>query len=299
MIILICKYALCEKSAQVWLSLFPHMRFRETTAHAQCTGECLLRQSLIASFSKFISARSAQQSMLEAHLKAQYLDRVCYWESRALSRLRTDEIVLIQDGMDQGKFACPRHPSLHAKIFESLSGARPRLHVTGIIVHGHLVAFALTEPTLPKDSNTQIAIMSHILTILQRRGVVLPKMRLTVQCDNCCRELKNNPCLRWLGSLISAGLIRAGRLRSLRSGRSHEDIDQVFGACARSILSCKAETSQIFKEHLHSFLETLPRRHEEARHVFRISRTRDWSLGLKASSEGAGHSGHMSLLFRV
>ena len=236
---------------------------------------------MIASYHKYLSARAAQQKLLESHLRAQYLDRVQYWESRAESRLQTNELVLIQDGMDQGKFACPRHPRLRAKAFEGLAGARPRLHIVGALLHGHCLAFGITEPTVPKDSNTQIELIAHLLTRLQKKHAVnLSQMRVTIQCDNCCRELKNNPVLRWLASNVSSGTIRAARVRNLRSGHSREDIDQIFGSLAQYLVThgSKAETSAAFEEHIKKFLDTLPRKHEKDRYVVRIDRARDWRL---------------------
>ncbi|CAE7359672.1 unnamed protein product [Symbiodinium sp. CCMP2592] len=265
---------------RVWLSLFPFMKFRASTSHAVCS-ECLLHQSLIQSYSRHIAARCAQQHLLEAHLRSQYLDRVQYWQSRASSRLNTEELVVIQDGMDQSKFACPRHPFLAAKCFETLTSARPRLHIVGVLAHGHLMALALTEPTVPKDSSTQLELLSHVLTRVQASGCKLQNMRLTVQCDNCCRELKNNQTLRWMASLVSRRILRAARLCNLRSGHSHEDIDQAFGSCAAFLVkkAAKAESSDSFQQHLTNFLEELPRPHEKERAVVRISRVRDWLLG--------------------
>ena len=265
--------------SQVWLSLFPFLRFREASSHAQCT-ECLLHQSLLSSFSKWISARVAQTALFENHLKAQYLDRVLYWESRAQSRLREGELVLIQDGMDQAKFSCPRHPALRAKSLEGLVAARPRLHVTGVLVHGHAMLFALSEANVAKDSNSSIELLSHALTLVQRQGHDLSKFRVTVQCDNTCRELKNNQCMRYLAALVSNKVVRAARIRNLRSGHSHEDIDQIFGTCAKSIVaSCnKAESSADFLRHLQEFVTALPRTYEEGRYAVRLERARDWRL---------------------
>ena len=50
------------------------------------------------------------------------------------------QTVIIQDGLDQSKFSCPRHPELRAKAFESLAGARPltRDRVFGARTHGVL-----------------------------------------------------------------------------------------------------------------------------------------------------------------
>ena len=111
-----------------------------------------------------------------------------------------------------------------------------------------MVCFAIVEPTVPKDRNTQIELLSHLLTRLQKKhGLDLSQMRATIKCDNCCRELKNNPLLRWLASLVSSGTTRAARLRNLRSGHSHEDIDQIFRSLARksSLTRCLGSTRKI------------------------------------------------------
>ena len=151
--------------------------------------------------------------------------------------------------------------------------------VVGALIHGHMACFAIGEPTVPKDSNTQVELLSHLLTRLQKKhGLDLSRMRVTIKCDNCCGELKNNPVLRWLTSLVSSSTIRAARLRNLRSGHPHEDIDQMFGSLTQYLVShgSKAETSAAFEEHLKKFLDTLPRKHEKDCYVLRIDRARDW-----------------------
>ena len=256
------------------------MRFRGVSSHAQCT-QCLRHQALISSFSRFLKARVAQQHLYETHLRAQYLDRVSYWQNRAESRTGPLELLVIQDGMDEAKFACPRRPMMKAKSMEGLVGARPRLHMTGILAHGWCLAFALSEPSLPKDSSTQIELLARVLTLVKQQGGDLSKMRVTLQVDNCSREAKSNQMLRFLTALVSNKTIRSARLRNLRSGRSHEDIGQVFGQIAQHLItSCKvAQTSDQFRQHLESFLQKIDRPHEKLRKVLKVSRTRDWTLG--------------------
>lgn len=59
-----------------------------------------------------LNARKAQLEAYHKHLHHQYLDRMSYWESRGSSRGHGKSIVAIIDGMDQAKFAYPRHLSL-------------------------------------------------------------------------------------------------------------------------------------------------------------------------------------------
>ncbi|CAE7253175.1 cofG [Symbiodinium sp. CCMP2592] len=105
----------------------------------------------------------------------------------------------------------------------------------------------------------------------------------------------------WTGSNIG----KAG-LCNLRSGHSHEDIDQAFGSCAAFLVkkAAKAESSDSFQQHLTNFLEELPRPHEKERAVVRISRVRDWKSFMAAavpvSLKGIGGPGapHEFLLER-
>jgi len=49
------------------------------------------------------------------HLHAQYKDRTCLWQLQAeASEPNADVIVICTDGLDQAKFALPRHPDLRA-----------------------------------------------------------------------------------------------------------------------------------------------------------------------------------------
>lgn len=84
---------------------------------------------------------------------------------------------------------------------------RPRAHVVGCLVHGYMVAFAVTEPDLPKDSATHCELIAHILTKLAQQGVVLSEVSFTLQCDNTPRECKNGIVMAFLTSLVSRGFL--------------------------------------------------------------------------------------------
>lgn len=50
-----------------------------------------------------------------AHLHAQFCDRSCVWQLQSeSSEPNSDVIFIAADGLDQAKFALPRHPDLRA-----------------------------------------------------------------------------------------------------------------------------------------------------------------------------------------
>ena len=253
------------------------MKFRSLSSHAQCT-ECVKHKAMIAGLSHHLRARRVQQQMLYDHLQSQFRDRVCYWHSRGQARARGLEIVLIQDGMDQSKFQAPRSPLCRAKVFESFN--RVRLHVCGLLCHGRHVALYVSEPDVAKDSNTSCEILAHTLKELAASGVDLSACRVTLQADNTSREVKNGILMRMMAGLVSDALISEGRLSFLRSGHSHEDIDQLFGSVSSYFKNHvkTALTSQDFVSALTAFCQQLERPHEPKRFVVKLDRTRDWIL---------------------
>ena len=130
----------------------------------------------------------------------------------------SSEIVIIMDSMDQAKFSCPRSNVYRSKELNTLQ--RPRLHITLAIVHGYFLAISVSSPDLPKDSTTMCELLAHCLTLLQRQGVLLSKVSLTVQSDNTPREYKNNPFLRFLAFLTSNQIVATATLRTLRTGNT-------------------------------------------------------------------------------
>ena len=116
---------------------------------------------------------------------------------------------------------------MRAKAFDSFS--RSRFHVSGLLAHGHMLGFYVSEPDLKKDSNTSIEQVAHSLQKLHHAGTRLPDTHLVVQADNPCRECKNSMLLRFLGAQVSCGNLVSATLTFLRSGHSHEDLDQIFG----------------------------------------------------------------------
>ena len=82
-------------------------------------------------------------------------------------------------------------------------------------------------------------------------------------------------------SLGSPGVIGGARLRQLRSGHSHEDIDQLFGRLCSYIArhARTAATPREFCVHIQRWLdEKLDRPHELLRECVLMDQCRDWKL---------------------
>lgn len=178
------------------------MVFRPVSSHAVC-GTCVRHKLLIKGMAGHLRARQAQIEFFSAHLQSQYNDRLCYWDLRAQSRLRSrGEVLVILDGMDQNKFLYPR--SDHFKSKDLASFARPKAHCTGAIIHGWAIVFAISPADLRKDANSSIELLAFCLQLLSKK-IDLTKVILSIQSDNTSREVKNNIVLRWVASLVCHG----------------------------------------------------------------------------------------------
>lgn len=267
-----------QQIGEVWLSEFSCMAFRQRSQHHQC-GTCMRHRALIRALGGHSAARAAQQKLYHTHLRHQYCDRLVYWKMRADSRDSFVPVVtMVTDGMDQSKFCLPRHEAMRSKDFGSF--IRPKLHISAIIAHGWHVIFQISPPDLPKDSNASIELISHSLTVLQKQGANLRDLHVNIQSDNTCRECKNSPMIRYLSSLVSSRTIRSAALNCLRSGHSHEDIDQVFGQLATFMLRSKdLQDPTDVKRCIQAFLDKA-KLFEKERRVVIIDQTRDWKLDL-------------------
>lgn len=86
--------------------------------------------------------------------------------------------------------------------------------------------------------------------------------------------------IRYLSSLVSSRTIRSAALNCLRSGHSHEDIDQVFGQLATFMLRSKdLQDPTDVKRCIQAFSDKA-KLFEKERRVVIIDQTRDWKLDL-------------------
>ena len=260
-----------------WNTEFSFLRFRPTSSHAQC-GVCCHHKVMMKELSRFILARKRQAKLYHHHLLSQYRDRQKYWEMRASSRLQVQgHLTLILDGMDQMKFQFPRSPYSQAKDLSLMM--RPKLHIVGLILHGLMVMFAICDHDHPKDSSVMSELLCHALTLAGRR-VKLSDHHIHVVSDNTTRETKNNTTLRLIASLTIHGKIMGGSLRNLRSGHSHEDIDQLFGGLGFFLIkhAKTVQTPNGFISIVERFCNSCHRPHEPERVVVKLDQHRDWFL---------------------
>lgn len=153
---------------EIWTQeYFFKLDFRGSFQHAVC-GVCIKHKLLLRSLAHDTASRVKQRQLYDRHLSNQYLDRRVYWHHRALSRLGTNVITIIIDGMDQAKFMWPRSIFFRSHSFDKFS--RPRLHITGCIVHGYFVLFVISHADLRKSGSTTVEILSMALQRLVDQG---------------------------------------------------------------------------------------------------------------------------------
>ena len=70
-------------------------------------------------------------------------------------------MTIIADGMDRSKFRVPRWGPIKLKALDSFP--RPALHVAGVRCHGHSLQLGVSTPDMPKDSNTNVEMLSIML----------------------------------------------------------------------------------------------------------------------------------------
>ena len=234
---------------------------------------------MIRHLSHHLRARTQQQTYYWEHLRAQYADRLVYYDLRSKSRSHDGRnICVIQDGLDQSKVAIPRSSWQKGKEYASLN--RPKLHVSLTLVHGFFLLWTISNPDTQKNSDASVETLCHALHLLQsKHGVVLSQTHLNIQADNTVREIKNNHCLRWAAAQVSSGNLLGISFRFLRTGHSHEDVDQCFGRLAKHISKLqKAETPDDFLASIQTFASNMYRPHEPGRYVVCMNETRDWKL---------------------
>ena len=215
---------------RVWYQEFGAiLQFRPSSSHAICS-TCVRHKLLIKAFAGNLKARQSQIEYFGDHLKAQYWDRLCYWDLRAQARLKCSfDILVIVDGVDQSKFMYPRSDILfRSKELQGL--IRPRAHVCGAIIHGRAVIFSVSPADVRKDANTSIELVAYCLQVVSR-DVDLRKVTLHLQSDNTSREVKNNHTIRYLASLTAHG--------------SMLFLYQVFDSMTHDVCFCSDDAFQI------------------------------------------------------
>ena len=213
------------------------MKFRESKQHAVCS-TCTKYKLLIRNLAHDSLRREEQTRLYFVHLKNQDLDRkvLAQWRAQSRSRDNVNLMILVEmDAVDQAKMSWPRSRVMNSKEFAG--GPRPRLHVTGAIVHGYFKTAYVTEADQKKDSNYTCQLLAHILTRLKETGAGVDprKIHLRINMDNTCRENKNQKVFRFGAWLVATKRVKELTFSFLRTGHTHELIDQWLGRVCRHV----------------------------------------------------------------
>lgn len=115
---------------------------------------------------------------------------------------------------------------------------RPTLHCLGILVHGVCEMYMISNADCPKDSNMQMSALTWALDlsqeILAKRGLALP-LHLVVQCDNTCREGRNQWLFLWCSEMVASGRFNSISPIFFRTGHTHFIVDRRFSIVAHTL----------------------------------------------------------------
>ena len=214
-------YAMSDHKAsrKTWGKAFKNwkhcLKQRKKTQHARC-----YLCSVIAKEKSLALDAAGHQECIEAkhdHLRVVFGDRKVSSRIKALSEeyFHSGNIpcedgtgYLLIDAVDQAKLKTPRNLDAN-KLFEACW--RPQLHMIGVLVHGCLEVFYITDADVPKDSNLELTLISHTWDDVHdwctAKGLVMPHTWVLL-ADNTAREMKNKFCLAWTGWVVAKGNIK-------------------------------------------------------------------------------------------
>jgi hypothetical protein len=260
-----------EEYTENWKDIMP---FRRSRQHAICS-TCVKYKILIRNLAHDLLSRDRQTRVYFKHLDNQHADRKILWSWRSISRQKRNEILIEIDAVDQSKFAWPRHPFMKSKEFDGVP--RPRLHVTGALVHGYFRMVFVSEADRKKDSNCTIQYLANILTRLVKQGVDLRQTHFRINFDNTSRENKNTKVFRFLCWLVASRRVGKLTVSCLRSGHTHELIDQWLGRICRWIWHYdKLETPTDFVVCINKFLTSTADGREAWGFCEKVDSVLDW-----------------------
>ena len=211
---------------------------------------------------------------------------------RAASRQHDDVILIELDGVDQAKFAWPRSEVFSSKDLAQFK--RPRLHVTGLICHGWFRHVYVSEADRKKNGNYTCYLLAHAITRLQSRGAEPHRKLLRVNLDNTARENKNQFTMRMAMWLVSTNRVGAVSFSFLRTGHTHELIDQWLGQmCGWLRKQASLPTPSAFVASLNAWCsqQALQSRHESYAGAFKVDDILAWAdylQPLQVVVEGTG-----------
>ena len=129
-----------------------------------------------------------------------------------------------------------------------------------------------------------VELLAHALTLLKKQGQNLASTALWLQHDNTCREFKNAHGVRWMASQVGCKNLDRITAAFLRTGHTHEDVDQCFGMLSKWLLKCRDLQDPLdVKKAISQFLSQAKMPFEGERHCIFLNSPRDWTLGFASS----------------
>jgi len=153
-----CYTTFVERYKTVWKH---YIKIRTPTEHAQCT-VCFKLQAVIADSAQSIECRRQAAKELQEHHRAQYRDRLLYWNLRLASQCDSDVLVIIIDAMDKAKFAWPRWP-WHRRPKDLAEVIRPKMNFTAVLAHGYLAYLFMSSEVISHGSDFCIEALARTI----------------------------------------------------------------------------------------------------------------------------------------
>lgn len=183
-------------------------------------------------------------------------------------------LMVREDGVDQAKFKCPRK-LVKGHDWDKLH--RPALHVHGIWAHGFGFHFAVSDPDMPKGTNTNVEIMANMLESIYRKNGALPNTLVWIQ-DNTSRECKNSKIMKFAVMLKVLDVFRDIILGYPVKGHTHSPLDGTFGQCCVKIANSEFDTPMDVVNLLQGFLDTATFEHlaNENKFAYKLDEAAHW-----------------------
>ena len=274
------------------------MSFRKASQHKDCNS-CFEMRQLLQKSGVPRAEKAAVALKLQEHLRSQYHDRMIYWALRFSSQRRSGVLSVMIDGFDKGKTVWPHYP--WHKCPANLQGlCRPRLILTGALVHGWCTAMFYQDERLHHGASAHLEILfrclDKVMSMAAEAGCDFPQ-HLHIQADNTTAAIKNQFVTQAAAYLTGSGRFLTVTCGFLVEGHTHEDLDRLFAYVNEKVIrSKKVETPDDFRSALQQELEPIARHKGEALVVDEIRHVRDyraWLSDLKIAPSGCymAHAG--------
>ena len=212
----------------LWRAEYKNVKVRKWLPFSKCDMCWDLRTK--ADTTSDPEARAQITVEYKAHLDEVQMDRDIYRRNKERARLEpTKYLSLTVDAADNADHALPY---VHDRTKVSSDMFKHRMHLIGVIAHGH-GAWAFTCPShVAQGHNITIQSIVEVLVDLRKRyrdqGVCWPKT-LYLQLDNTTKQNKGKFLCAFLHILVDFSLLDHIYCNFLPVGHTHIDIDQFFG----------------------------------------------------------------------